>query len=104
MYYLSLLGTILSNRKNLMELRQPNPGASLKLHGVVGFRGDAFVSRTQLAHCQRSLMGEYYYACSTTTTNQKKQKQKGQDPWNPVFPLARIDRLSTAQRRSPPAY
>lgn len=35
MYYLSLLGTILSNRKNLMELRQPNPGASLKLHGLL---------------------------------------------------------------------
>lgn len=43
MYYLSLLGTILSNRKNLMELRQPNPGASLELHGVVEIRGDSTV-------------------------------------------------------------
>lgn len=83
MYYLSLLGTVLSNRKEPMELRQSV--ASVKLHGLFGSRDDSFLfpENKQLAHCKRSLVGEQ---------TEEEEETERQQP----MPPACTYRLSTA--------
>lgn len=66
----------------------PIPEPSLKLHGSLDSEMTGFFFQNTVGPLQK-IPGK-------ANKQKKKQKQKGRDPWQPVFPPERIDGLSTA--------